>query len=171
MVYAWSQANAGVSFSLFDKPTIAIPHLQGIVIPKIRKFLSKINAKITLDTAYISPKLQSNDIAIMDKALTLDLTKNQIQQVNAVLEYYNVMLLSEICNAEGTSIRRGALEGTESLDANYTVTRQFPKQNRPNSYSWKFWKKVLSTFTVTDHNIEQSHSLGYWTEHHSTSGI
>ena len=57
VVYAWSQANAGVSFSLFDKPMITIPHLQGIVIPKIRKFLTKINAKITLDTAYIRPKL------------------------------------------------------------------------------------------------------------------
>ena len=96
----------------------------------------------------------------MDKALTLDLTKNQIQQVNAVQEYYNVMWLSEICNAEGTSIRRRALEGTESLDINYSVTRQFPKQNRPNSYSWKFWKKVLSTFTVTDQSTELSHNLG-----------
>ena len=65
----------------------------------------------------------------MDKALNLDLTKNQIQQVNAVQEYYNVMWLSEICNAEGTSIRRGALEGTESMDENYSVTREFPKQN------------------------------------------
>ena len=93
-----------------------IPHLQGIVIPKIRKFLTKINAKITLGTAYIRPKLRSNDIEIMDVALTLDLTKNQIQRVNAVREYYNVMWLSEICNAEGTSFRKGEMDGTESLD-------------------------------------------------------
>ena len=57
VVYAWSQANSGVSFSLFDKPSIEIPHLQGKVIPKIRKFLSEINARITLDTSYIRPKL------------------------------------------------------------------------------------------------------------------
>ena len=89
---------------------IKLPHLQGILIPKIQKFLTKTNAIISLDTAYIRTNIWSNEIVIMDVVLTLDLTKNQIQRVNAVREYYNVMWLSEICNAEGTSIRRGHLK-------------------------------------------------------------
>ena len=63
------------------------------------------------------------------------------------------------------------MDGTESLDTKYKVTRQFPNQNRPNSYSWKFWKKVLSTFTVTNKGIELSKCLGNWTENHRASGI
>ena len=90
-VYAWSQANAGVYFSLFDKPHIPVPHLQGKVITSIWAFLAKVNARITLDTAYIRQRLRTNDITIIETAMSMDLTKNQLQRVNAVREYYNVM--------------------------------------------------------------------------------
>ena len=83
-VYAWAQANAGVSFSLFEKPHIPVPHLQGKVINSIQKFLAEVNARITLDTAYIRHRLRTNDIPIMEIALSMDLTTNQLQRVNAV---------------------------------------------------------------------------------------
>ena len=122
-----------------------MPHLQGKVITSIRAFLAKVNARITLDTAYIRQRLRTNDIPIMEIAMSMNLTKNQMQRVNAVREYYNVIWLSKVCTANGDYIRRGVYNGSELPNSVYKglelpnlvykVTRVFPKQSRPNSYS------------------------------------
>jgi hypothetical protein len=50
----------------------------------------------------------------------------------------------------------------------YKVTIKKPKQKKPNSYSWKFWKKAIQSFTTdgTKLNIK----LGSWTKDHSRLG-
>ena len=122
-----------MSFSLFDKPHVPVPHLQGKVIASIRSFLAEINSRITLDTAYIRQRLRTNDITIMEITMSMNLTKNQMQRVNAVRDFYNVIWLSEVCTSNGNYIRRGVYNGSESPNLIYKVTRVFPKQSRPNS--------------------------------------
>ena len=51
--YARAQYNAGVSFSLFEKPDIKLPHLCGTVVNSIQDYLSSIDAKIHLDDPMI----------------------------------------------------------------------------------------------------------------------
>ena len=67
--YAWSASNAGVSFPLFERPEIEIPHMRGTVIPAIRTYLTSIDAKIHLDNTMLRPPLRKHDICIMDEAL------------------------------------------------------------------------------------------------------
>ena len=106
-MYARAQFNAGVSFSLFEKPHIKIPHLRGTVVKSIRDYLSSIDAKIHLDDPMIRSPLRTNDIAIMDVAIGMQFTPNQLKRINAVREYFDVLYLSEICEPNGTKIARG----------------------------------------------------------------
>ena len=106
----------------------------------------------------------------MDKAIKMSFIKNQLEQINAVREWYNVMWMSEICTFDGLSIRPGVMFGHEE-DVPYTRRSSGPKQDLPNSYSWKFWRKVLSSFTEEDDGAELKRPLGDWTSSHSKYGI
>ena len=88
--------------------------------------------------------LQKNDIAIMDIAINLNLTSNQLRGVNAVREYFNVLYPSEICEPNGTTLARGFLFGNAGTNW-YKRLHPEPKQAKPNSYSWKFWQRVLDS--------------------------
>ena len=86
ITYARAQFNAGVSFSLFERPDVKLPHLRGTVINSLRSYLSSIDAKIHLDNPMIRPSLRENDRSIMDIALQQDLTDIQTERINAVRE-------------------------------------------------------------------------------------
>ena len=78
--------------------------------------------------------------------------------------------MSEICTFDGLSIRPGVMFGHEE-DVPYTRRSSGPKQDLPNSYSWKFWRKVLSSFTEEDDGAVLKRPLGDWTSSHSKYGI
>ena len=111
--------------------------MQGTVVPAIRSYLAKIGGTITLDCPFIRPKLRVNDVCIMDLAISMNLTDNQRNRINAVREWYNVMYLSEITNERGTAIMDGILTGSKQL-TKYRRRSDGPKQKKPNNYSFKF---------------------------------
>jgi hypothetical protein len=61
--------------------------------------------------------------------------------------YLGVLYLSEICNTAGDALQIGIDDNTHEKNL-YKVTMQRPKQKKPNSYSWKFWKKAIQSFTT-----------------------
>ena len=131
IVYAWTQSNAGVSFSVFESPDTKIPYLRGRVIPAIRSFLCDIGATIVLDNTFVQPKLRTNDICIMDVAIKMCFTKNQLERLNAVREWYNVMWISELCTQDGLSLRQGVKFGYEKSGNLYTkIKRAQTKQTK-----------------------------------------
>lgn len=95
--YTRAQYNAGVSFSLFERPKIKLPPLRGTVVNSIRDFLSSIDANIHLDDPMIRSPLLTNDITIMDVAISMKFTLNQLKRINAVQECFDILDLSEIC--------------------------------------------------------------------------
>ncbi len=88
--------------------------------------------------------LHLNDIDIIDIAIKLNLISNQLQRVNAVQEYFNVLYLSEICKPNGTTLACGFLFGSAGTNW-YKRLHSGPKQAKPKSYSWKFWQRVLES--------------------------
>ena len=143
--YAWTASNAGVSFPLFEKPEIEIPHMRGTVIPAIRSFLACIDAKIHLDNTMIRPPLRKHDICIMDEALKYDYTKSELEKINAVREYFNVQYISEISEPNGVTLAKGFLYGNKGDDW-YRRRSPGPKQAKPNDESWRLWRKLLNHF-------------------------
>ena len=111
--YAWSASNAGVSFPIFERPEIKIPHMRGTVIPAIRNFLASIDAKIHLANTMLRPPLRKHDIYIMDEALKYYSTKSDLEKINAVREYFNVYFLSEMSEPNGIKLAKGFLYGNK----------------------------------------------------------
>ena len=170
--YAWSAANAGVSFPLFESPEIEIPHLRGKVIPAIREFLASIDAKIHLDCTMIRPKLRENDKCLMDIALEMDspqFTKIQLEQINAVREYFDIQYISEICEPNGTKLAKG-IYYHYSAEKWYHNRFPGPKQNKPNNRSWELWRRLLNHF-INEKTLMLKQPLGQWTSDHSKRGI
>mgnify|MGYP005728877209 CR=1 FL=1 len=86
----------------------AVLHLRGTVIPYIREYLTDIDGVIRLDKIYIQPKLREHDISIMDIAINIDtLTGPDLQRINAVREWYNIMYVSEISTMDGKELLPG----------------------------------------------------------------
>jgi hypothetical protein len=60
--------------------------------------------------------------------------------------HLGVMYLGKIWNMSGSKLQTGIENNTNDTNA-CNVTSQQPKQKTPNSYSWKFWKKAIQSFT------------------------
>ena len=60
----------------------------------------------------IRPPLRENDVCLMNVAIEMDLTPNQLNRLNCVRKWFNVKYLSKLCNEEGTMIRPGILNGS-----------------------------------------------------------
>ena len=71
-------------FHFFEQPDIKLSHLHGTVVNSIRDHLFSIDAKIHLDDPMIRLPLQTNNIAIMDVAISMQFTSNHLKRINAV---------------------------------------------------------------------------------------
>ena len=167
IVYAWSAYQSGVTYPLLEHPGRNLEHMNGKVIPGLRKYLDEIDGQISLHTNYIRKQLRTNDKSIMERVVELDFTQNQKERINCVRMYLGVMYLSEICNTAGDRLQTGIEENKHDKEV-YTVTLHAPKQKQPNSYSWKFWKKAIQSFTTDGRKLNEQ--LGPWTGDHSKSG-
>lgn len=161
--------STGVSFPLLEHPEIELPYLKGKIIPAICEYLAKIGGKIDLDNTMIWPQLQTNNVCLMDVAREMEITPTQLEHLNCVCKWFNVQYLSELCNKEGTMIRHGILNGSHFWQR-YVRNFDGPKQKRPNSRSWQFWKKLLNTFIRNGTELVLKQRLGKWTKDHSKHG-
>ena len=167
IVYAWNQYQAGVSFPLLEQPDEEISYLQGKVIPSLRKYLSKIDGKLTLDRTYIRKKLRTSDIAIMDIVRQGEFTAVQEHRINCVRLFLGVMYFSEICSIDGMNIRDGITTGKNETEE-YVVSLKKARQHLPNTRSWNLWKQAITSVTIDGTALKEP--LGDWTIHHSKSG-
>jgi hypothetical protein len=166
IVYAWYAYQSGVSYPVLEHPGRKLDYISGRVIQGIRKYLAEIDGKIVLHNKYIRTKLRVNDRSIMERVTKLEFTQNQRERINCVRMYLGVMYLSEICNMSGSELQAGIENDTHDKDV-YNVTMQKPKQNKPNSYSWKFLTRTIQSFTTDGKKLKST--LGPWTGNHSRS--
>ena len=165
IVYSWAVECAGVTFPLLELPDVDIPHLRGHVITKLRRTLAEIQGKIHLDETFIRPALRTRDVAIMDIALRMALTKIQLNRINAVREFLGILYISELTMDGRTLLFPRSIQELNDI---YRVTRRQPLQKEPNQRSWELFHRVLRE--VTDSNGRLLQSLESWTDAHSSNG-
>ena len=100
--------------------------------------------------------------------ISMQLISNQLERINAVRENLDVLYLSEICELNGTKLARGFYYGNAG-DKWYTRFQAGPKQTKPNSYSWKFWRRILNK-VLKPSSLKLRKPLEDWKSNHSTHG-
>ena len=99
----------------------------------------------------------------------MDLTDNKLKQLNCVRKLFNVKYHGKPCNEEGAMIRPGILNGSH-IHQRYVQGNNEPKQTKPNTYSWNFWKQLFNQITTNGTRRELKQKLEKWTNHHSKYG-
>ena len=66
IVTAWYQYQLGVSFPVLEFPTKDTSYSQGRLIPAVKNYLAKIDAKIEVHNTFVSPSLRLNDSTITE---------------------------------------------------------------------------------------------------------
>jgi hypothetical protein len=64
------QQNSGLDTPTLEDPHIWAPHLEGLWIPKIQKFLQRIDGSLTIADVNIQPLQRQHDYHIMDAVVT-----------------------------------------------------------------------------------------------------
>lgn len=165
VLYACLAEVLGVTFLLFEKPDIEIPHLRGKVFPAIRNALREIDTALYFDDVYIHPILRQGDMAIMEIAMEIGFSSRQMNQINACQERLGVQYISELASPNGKTIRFNY--DTESI-SEYLPTQTRVKQEMPGKKSWGLFCKAIKS--VCDEDMRLKTLLGEWTLNHSRSG-
>lgn len=102
---SWMQLLAGTSFPVFQEVQTNLPHLSPMKwLPAIRKFLLSQDMWLELEETFFPELQRVNDAFIMDIALDLHYSNNEIQRINACRLYKGVTLISDITNVRGNKI-------------------------------------------------------------------
>lgn len=131
-MYAWAAEVAGVSFPLFEQPSVLIPHFRGTVFMALQSTLEELDGTLLFDQTFICPPLRENDQAIMEIAMKGNYTKKELMRANGCREYLGVQYLSKVAYPHGRALRLGLSSEFKPL---YVSTRGQVTQARPGAQS------------------------------------
>ena len=145
---SWAQMNTGVGRSILYDVETPLPHFESEWIRVLRNFLKVIKGRIRLDNTYIPAIQRVNDTHIMDHVLTSKQFKpSEICQINYCRLYLQAVTVSDISNATGSRLFGGVQNGS-TTDVTSTSTWNHTVQARPDTSSWKLWKRAVALFST-----------------------
>jgi len=136
-------------------------------LSRIRQTMYAHNIQIH-HSAWVVQPLRSEDVFLMEAIQELDLTQQQLEQINVCRMYLQVTMLAEIADHTGTISLPHVLStplgsaptGLQSLS---TSTLKWPNIHPPTQASWRLWTKtVCNLFTRSAQSTKLSHPLGIW---------
>ena len=134
---------SGVGFSIMQHPDIYLPHLEGIWLPSARQYLSEIKGSLTISNLHIQPRQRHGDQYIMELAIDFQTFSDmELRQINYCRLFFQALTLSDICNAQGTSLAIGIYKGELSWHQSRSILQE-PYQESPGPRTWSIWRKFL----------------------------
>ncbi|KAI2499304.1 hypothetical protein MHU86_15148 [Fragilaria crotonensis] len=154
---SWFQQQTGVSYSILEKVTSSLPHLESKWIGSLRQFLAETDMYLQVDAKSI-PKLQRHyDYYLMDAILeSKQFTDAEIRRLNYCRLYLKAVTLADITVIKGDYLDEPKLSGQVSLVSSRTHGNAI-YQERPSAREWALWRKmckalwrILSTSNCVD---------------------
>jgi hypothetical protein len=150
--------------------TTTYNHVAAPWLDTLRSFLHRTNSHITTPNLRCPSLLRTNDQSIMNVAITLGLTTNQLDQVNRCRIWLQVITLAEITDIDGVEILTCAIHGnsdTNNTPTLWTISQskfRWPLQQKPNRPAWRLWQKMLRSLSPRDGTSPASlrTPLGQW---------
>lgn len=157
---AWTQLNAGTSYSILQQVHEKLPHLESKWFSSMRDFMSEINATIELDTTGVPPCQRQHDKHIMDQILSSNkFTAAQIRRLNYCRLYLQATTISDITDATGRRLDPAKLLGTFSGRSS-TTTWLKVNQGRPSKAEWQLWRRANKLWSKPNGILNEP--LGSW---------
>jgi hypothetical protein len=139
-------------------------------IMHLRTFIFEINASVKIEKIW-RPKIQrENDVSLMDMFRSkTNLTLRQLTLVNYWRIYYQVIMLSDICEP-GDEQKVQVVFTKETYDRDLKLQQSslhWPNQQKPGKKGFQLWISCLKQcFEYTKHNRKVNWKLGKWLPDH-----
>jgi hypothetical protein len=145
IVIAWAQSCAGTQSPILEGTSTKLLHLEA--------------GQLELDTPFVTQLQRQGDGFLMDVALQSRKFKPiQLRRLNYCRLYLNVLLVSDVCSANGTEIDPEAYQGSQPA-----VTTKFKvNQKRPDNRSWMEWRRLMYIPADRSKHHRLQQPLGKW---------
>ena len=158
----WAQWQAGTSFSIFEDTSTPIEYLECRWLPSLRKFLSRIAARIIVDIPLVPPPERQNDIYIMDYASSCGLFNDKdLPIINYCRLYLNITTVSEMFDADGIHIIEPLFQCRR--EPWFNPDSYITLQKRPSEFQIRMkWQRLCRQWTTSMGTLGASFNLGPW---------
>lgn len=164
----WIQILAGID-EMYLNSTQEISYINNC-FTGIKLFLNQINGRIEF-LLFSLPVVERSGDQCITKAfadIRPKLSKNQIRYCNNWRVYYNVILVSDICNAKGDEVLEKYLTNPNVSPFDHLLTPQTRKtswQNQPHPKSiatFQFWTSCITKTLLNKSSRKLRLPLGKW---------
>jgi hypothetical protein len=125
IVLDWIQYIAGIGFHILEDTKSLLLHLEGIWLPTARDYLGQISGSTKIAGLHIQPLERHGDKYLMEMAMaTPGFSPGHIKMINYCRLFLQVLTLSNICNAEGTQLVAGILQGNRNREQSYSILEE-----------------------------------------------
>jgi hypothetical protein len=114
--------------------------MPGWWLKSLRTFFASIDGCLELNTSFLPSIQRHHDEHIMDIVLQSGIFSNsEMRQINHCIMYLQVIMLSDICLADGALLDKEMLLGELDMRRSSTTSWIQINQARPHETSWKLW--------------------------------
>ena len=112
----WFQQQVGMSYSIMERVSVVLPHLESKWLSSLREFLASIDCTLQVDDASIPTLQRHHDTHIMDCILdSKRFTAAEIRRLNYCRLYLQAQTLSDLVDLNGLYLYKTKLDGKPSL--------------------------------------------------------
>lgn len=157
------QLEAGVSFDLFHQPTRTLPYLTDCWLLHVRQFCSKFDISLRIQSNRIPQSAREHDSFLMDHALTLQLSRQELVDINLVRIFLQVTTVSDIASACGNHLHQLSWQGKPIPDRKSRST--FARQQSISGGQRGLWRKLLRSLLLppaSNDTLCLLTPLGHW---------
>jgi hypothetical protein len=157
----WLQLSTGIRERIFSTK-LRIDHVGTTWFHPIKAFLNKIDGHIIIEKAW-TPKLsRKDDVNLMEKVLTMNMSKENIHTFNNWSLYYQVINLSDITSMDGTKIKQKFLLKKECKLHKPISKLRWPIQVMPHVSTFHVWKQTIAHISGCKHDFCFKRELRNW---------
>jgi hypothetical protein len=121
----WLQLWTGQGYSLLETTDTNLSYLPDNLFSILRIFLNISDLSIEIKNVYRVKKRRTNDIILMEEAIKHYHTPLALDRINRYRMYKQVECLSDICSADGTTLRSESTSKSKKLWTG--LVKPFPK--------------------------------------------
>ena len=137
------QLASGLSKPIFQYPKLRAPHLEGQFYKHLRNFLAQNNLSFDIAGIETATPPREFDQCIMDVATSDGAFKDkEIKFIYYCKSFLQVRWISDLCNADGTSVLPNIKEGHCSIIQSQSKYKKII-QEQPYKKPWTVWRRFL----------------------------